>query len=356
MTRERQDEGMNAKGVKGMFPMGQGPEAYKGKNLGPLKGKGWPGPKGSLPMGPKGMGKGPMQGHMPCKGYGPAHPQGLMAPVPLAPMMPHSAPERPQATQQAPQATEAPQAQAQAAPIPDAAKASPAARRKTLGPLMPPLPPSALRPDAPVPAPEEVGGWPAEEVSTSSQPATQAVPMDSVGSVAQEMPEMPVTNPRPAPSMSAAPVASQAPAAAMPSMPSMPSSTACRSQASRKTATQLRSELNRLREEMERRQNEQGLAVPASDDGLKEELRKLQKQLEESERENQELRAKQTAPSDSAPAPRRRGRKSLRNRTMDLTAHRNADWEEVEGASSAEDWQGFFLGYNLHFPKASAKT
>lgn len=32
---------------------------------------------------------------------------------------------RPQATQQAPQATEAPQAQAQAAPIPDAAKARP---------------------------------------------------------------------------------------------------------------------------------------------------------------------------------------------------------------------------------------
>ena len=29
---------------------------------------------------------------------------------------------------------------------------------------------------------------------------------------------------------------------------------------------------------MERRQNEQGLAVAASDDGLKEELRKLQKQ------------------------------------------------------------------------------
>ena len=28
------------------------------------------------------------------RGYGPAHPQGLMAPVPLAPMMPHSAPER----------------------------------------------------------------------------------------------------------------------------------------------------------------------------------------------------------------------------------------------------------------------
>ena len=32
------------------------------------------------------------------------------------------------------------------------------------------------------------------------------------------------------------------------------------------------------RQEMERRQNEQGLAVAASDDGLKEELRKLQKQ------------------------------------------------------------------------------
>ena len=30
--------------------------------------------------------------------------------------------------------------------------------------------------------------------------------------------------------------------------------------------------------------------------------------------------------------------------------------QEVEGASSAEDWQGFFGGYNLHFPKASTKT
>ena len=29
-----------------------------------------------------------------------------------------------------------------------------------------------------------------------------------------------------------------------------------------------------------------------------------------------------------AVAPRRRGRKSIRNRTMDLTAHRNADWED----------------------------
>ena len=41
-----------------MNPPSTGPGVFEGKNLGPLKGKGWPGPKGSLPMGPKGMGKG----------------------------------------------------------------------------------------------------------------------------------------------------------------------------------------------------------------------------------------------------------------------------------------------------------
>ena len=44
----------------------------------------------------------------------------------------------------------------------------------------------------------------------------------------------------------------------------------------------------------------------------------------------------ESAPQNlGAPAPRRRGRKSLRNRTMDLTAHRNADWEDSKLTS---DW------------------
>lgn len=274
-----------------------------------------------------------------------------MAPAPMAPMQPQPAPEiRPQA------------APSPAEPAPaDAVKASPAARRKTLGPLMPPLPPTALRPDSPVQALEEFGGWPAAEGASGTQMPTPAA-ADPVATVAPAaMPAMPSASAQPAPSMSPAPAPESAPAStpasapppaasspamspamppAMPGMPSMPSANGdnggngvSRREASRKTATQLRSELNRLREEMER-QSAQGKASSSDADELKEELRRLQKQFEESERENQELRAKQSAPGESA--PRRRGRKSMRNRTMDLTAHRNADWEEAGGTSAEE--------------------
>eukprot|EP00435_Cladocopium_sp_Y103_P016764 s1248_g4.t1 len=348
--------GMASKGAKG-FPLGQGPDGFKGKGF-PGKGmpgKGFPMQKGALP---KGMGKGPPgqpgpqvphpgmckgggpQGPHPgpCKGYGMAHPGGLTAPAPMAPMQPQPAPEiRPQASP---------------SPAPaDAVKASPAARRKTLGPLMPPLPPTALRPDSPVQAPEEFGGSPAAEGASGNQMPTAAA--DPVATVAPAaMPAKPSEPARPAPSMSApappepapastpacAPPPGAASAPAMPGMPGMPSMPSAngvsRREASRKTATQLRSELNRLREEMERQSAQGKTSSPDAADELKEELRRLQKQLEESERENQELRAKQSAPGESA--PRRRGRKSMRNRTMDLTAHRNADWEEAGGTSAEE--------------------
>lgn len=262
----------------------------------------------------------------------------MTAPAPMAPMQPQPAPEiRPQASP---------------SPAPaDAVKASPAARRKTLGPLMPPLPPTALRPDSPVQAPEEFGGSPAAEGASGNQMPTAAA--DPVATVAPAaMPAKPSEPARPAPSMSApappepapastpacAPPPGAASAPAMPGMPGMPSMPSAngvsRREASRKTATQLRSELNRLREEMERQSAQGKTSSPDAADELKEELRRLQKQLEESERENQELRAKQSAPGESA--PRRRGRKSMRNRTMDLTAHRNADWEEAGGTSAEE--------------------
>lgn len=259
-----------------------------------------------------------------------------MAPAPMAPMQPQPAPEiRPQA------------APSPAEPAPaDAVKASPAARRKTLGPLMPPLPPTALRPDSPVQALEEFGGWPAAEGASGTQMPTPAA-ADPVATVAPAaMPAMPSASARPAPSMSPAPAPESAPAStpasapppaasspamspamppAMPGMPSMPSANGdnggngvSRREASRKTATQLRSELNRLREEMER-QSAQGKTSSSDADELKEELRRLQKQFEESERENQELRAKQSAPGESA--PRRRGRKSMRNRREGRDPH-----------------------------------
>ena len=52
-----------------------------------------------------------------------------------------------------------------------------------------------------------------------------------------------------------------------------------------------------------------------------------------------------------APAPRRRGRKSLRNRTMDLTAHRNADWEDSKLTSDWDPPYGFRVRESSNLPQ-----
>ncbi|CAK9046506.1 unnamed protein product [Durusdinium trenchii] len=239
-------------------------------------------------------------------------------------------------------------------------QATPAARRKTQGPLMPPLPPSALKPDCPVSAPEAVGGWPEAEPPTTAAaeapaaaPAATAAEAPTPAAAPADVPEMPplsTSAPRVDPRKQSAQLAApptmqpimqpaaqpaaqptiQSPAAAQPSLP-LPG----RQEVSRKTATQLRSELNRLREAMERQNSTESSGKSSDMNALKEELMKLQKQLEESEQENQELRAKQSTPADAGP-PRRRGRKSMRNRTMDLTQHRKEGWQDVEGESAEE--------------------
>lgn len=95
---------------------------------------------------------------------------------------------------------------------------------------------------------------------------------------------------------------------------------------SRPTVTHLRSELERLQKEMEALRL-QPTATSSPDTAMREEeLRLLREQLEETERENQALRAKQA--EDPGPAPRRRGRKSLK-KTMDLTAHRRISWQDL---------------------------
>lgn len=84
-------------------------------------------------------------------------------------------------------------------------------------------------------------------------------------------------------------------------------------------------------------------SAQSADADLKDQLRKLQEQrlgcevcflarkarlslrLEATERENQELRAKNEA---QGPAPKRRGRKSMRNQTMDFTKHRKDGWQD----------------------------
>lgn len=95
---------------------------------------------------------------------------------------------------------------------------------------------------------------------------------------------------------------------------------------SRPTVTHLRSELERLQKEMEALRL-QPTSTSSPDTAMREEeLRLLREQLEETERENQALRAKQA--EDPGPAPKRRGRKSLR-KTMDLTAHRRISWQDL---------------------------
>ncbi|CAK8998083.1 LPXTG-motif cell wall anchor domain protein, partial [Durusdinium trenchii] len=185
----------------------------------------------------------------------------------------------------------------------DGPKATPAARRKTQGPLMPPLPPSALKPDCPVSAPEAVGGWPEAEPPTTAAaeapaaaPAATAAEAPTPAAAPADVPEMPplsTSAPRVDPRKQSAQLAApptmqpimqpaaqpaaqptiQSPAAAQPSLP-LPG----RQEVSRKTATQLRSELNRLREAMERQNSTESSGKSSDMNALKEELMKLQKQ------------------------------------------------------------------------------
>ncbi|CAK8998085.1 unnamed protein product, partial [Durusdinium trenchii] len=152
----------------------------------------------------------------------------------------------------------------------DGPKATPAARRKTQGPLMPPLPPSALKPDCPVSAPEAVGGWPEAEPPTTAAAEAPVDPRKQSAQLAAPPTMQPIMQPAAQP---AAQPTIQSPAAAQPSLP-LPG----RQEVSRKTATQLRSELNRLREAMERQNSTESSGKSSDMNALKEELMKLQKQ------------------------------------------------------------------------------
>ncbi|CAJ1458995.1 unnamed protein product [Effrenium voratum] len=103
----------------------------------------------------------------------------------------------------------------------------------------------------------------------------------------------------------------------------------------RPTVTHLRSELERVQKEMDALRT----ASPSGDAGGEtgahlEELQRLRELLEQTERENQELRAKQV-PEEGA--TKRRGvRKSVKNKTLDLTPHRKNEWQDMQRPESEE--------------------